>query len=407
MTDLVRVAVNVPQVGEAISEATLVGWLVSVGDEIQKGQEIFEVDTEKAVVGIEAFVDGVMLEILVEADTPVQPGDRIAVIGVAPDAVPLDAEIVVEASSDHGRPAEADETRPVPSEKVRPAPTRSAGAAEMAKISPRARRLADELDLDVSRVAGSGPGGAVTEADVEAARTTAGTESPGASESHLDGVPVPELTKTRRAVAAVTTAAKRNVPHFYLDIAVDAGPIETHRTTRDDRPSITVYVIAAVARVVAANPGYNVSVRDGEVVTRERVSIGVAVDTPEGLQVPQLDGSFDVLADITTQLDEAIARAREGRMRSTDFGPRSLVVSNLGMFDIERFHAILNEPDPFIVSVGAIGDGVRVVDGELRPMRRMTLSVSADHRIHDGASAARFLGAVKHELEHGYRGGQP
>ena len=396
MADEVLVEIVVPQVGEAIAEATLVRWLVQAGETIRKGDVLFEVDTDKAVVEIESFVDGTLVETVVDDDTPVSPGERVAVARAQREAVPLDATIIDE-THDAGVADGAGDAQP--SEPVTPA---SDGRAPVVAsrdgrvaATPRARRVADELGVDLHDV-GSASSGPVTEDDVRQHAAADGREGSG----HADGQAGTGLTRLQQAVARATTASTQRVPHFYLDASVDVGPVERHRASSDEGASITAYVVLACARVLQREPRFNASFIDGRLVPRDRPRVGVAVATPEGLEVPLLADLADAhLDEVAVQLRAAIERARSHGLSGQDLQPRSMTVSNLGMYGVERFHAVINEPDPFLLSVGAVTEVPILRDGELVAQRRMGLSLAVDHRAADGASAAQFLAHVGRLLE--------
>jgi pyruvate dehydrogenase E2 component (dihydrolipoamide acetyltransferase) len=364
-----RIDVIVPQVGEAIAEATLVRWLKHEGDQVKRGDVLFEVDLDKSTVEVEAFEDGVLASIQVPDDSPVLPLQKVA-------------ELLVEGRQGTPAPAaEVGQSAPRPT----PATTVAARPADGA-VSPRARRRAHELGVDLANVVPSAAEGVISVADVERA---------AAGPAPATGEP---LTKVRAAVAERMAMSKRTVPHFYLLADVDMAAVVAARSMQADqarRPTVTAFLVAAAAAALATNPEFNASFADGTLVRREQVSVGVAVDTPEGLRVAVIPHADRLtLADLDTQLREAAQRARSGRLRSSDVGTRSMVVSNLGMHGVDAFVAIIDEPDPFILAAGRIRDAVVVVDGApaVRPVA--TLSLSVDHRAFDGVQAARFLAAI-------------
>jgi pyruvate dehydrogenase E2 component (dihydrolipoamide acetyltransferase) len=361
--------VIVPQVGEAIAEATLVRWLKHEGDQVKRGDVLFEVDLDKSTVEVEAFEDGVLASIQVPDDSPVLPLQKVA-------------ELLVEGRQGTPAPAaEVGQSAPRPT----PATTVAARPADGA-VSPRARRRAHELGVDLANVVPSAAEGVISVADVERA---------AAGPAPATGEP---LTKVRAAVAERMAMSKRTVPHFYLLADVDMAAVVAARSMQADqarRPTVTAFLVAAAAAALATNPEFNASFADGTLVRREQVSVGVAVDTPEGLRVAVIPHADRLtLADLDTQLREAAQRARSGRLRGSDVGTRSMVVSNLGMHGVDAFVAIIDEPDPFILAAGRIRDAVVVVDGApaVRPVA--TLSLSVDHRAFDGVQAARFLAAI-------------
>lgn len=209
-----------------------------------------------------------------------------------------------------------------------------------------------------------------------------------------------KAARIRRTVARRLTESKQTVPHFYVQTRVDMGHVMDERERSEERASVTAYIVTAVAQVLAASPEFNVGWRDGEVVRFDGVGVGVAVATHAGLiVVSKPDADVADLSGIDAWLSEAAGRARELRLIPSDLSPKTLVVSNLGMFPVDSFYAIIDPPDPMILAVGATRDEFVVVDGEpeIRPLA--TFSISADHRVIDGADAARFLTAIKTELE--------
>ena len=374
-----RIAIVVPQVGEAIAEARLVEWQVDEGDPIVNGTVLFIVDTEKAEVEVEAFVDGVISEILVGADSPVMPGQRVGTMLVERSKVPLHA------GTDGKADPIPDDARPTTGS--REGSARSGGPVRGA--SPLARRRARELDIDIAEVL-SAVDGTVSADDVEAFSRNRAAKS---SRPHRFG-------RLQRAVARATTVSKQNVPHFYLDMAVDMTAVICHRRESAPRHSVTSYVVAACVLALTEHPDLNVSFDESGLVKREEVSVGVAVATDQGLLVPVLSDLVGVgLSDIGDRLRQAAERARLGRLTSADHGLRSMVVTNLGMFGVDRFHAIINQPDPFILAVGKTGEQVVAIDGEITIRPTAVLSLSADHRVVDGVTAARFLSSVAAHLE--------
>lgn len=252
-----------------------------------------------------------------------------------------------------------------------------------------ARRRARELGVDIAEVVSAADGNVSAE-DVEAFSRDRRNEKAGP----------PQLGRLQRAVADATTRSKLSVPHFYLDMPADMTAVLSHRRGSSRRVSITSYVVAACAIALGERPELNTSFHDHGLVPRREISVGVAVNTDRGLLVPVLAdlGGLDLL-EIQDRLEGAIRRALLGRLIAGDHGPRSMVVTNLGMFGVERFHAIINQPDPFILAVGKTEERVVAIDDEIRIRPTAILSLSADHRVLDGAGAARFLSSVVGHLE--------
>lgn len=374
----------IPQVGEAVDEVTLIEWLKTVGDSISEGDVLFEVDTEKAIVEIPAFADGTLAEIICGDNSlvmPLQVVGKLETAKASSDSVGQDnppAEPVLDQRPPHPEDFAASRSSLAPSGKT--------------AASPRARQLARSMSVDITTITGSGRGGMITESDVQ-----------GVAPSGTDGDD--KSREIREAVARRTAIAKSTVPHFYLEMDVDFSTVEERREATPPGyrpPTITAVIIDACAQALSLVPDVNVSFHDGELERRSTVAVGVSVASERGLinvTLPNLRGTN--ISEISARLAEAIARARAFQLRPDDLGPKSLVVSNLGMYGVDAFTAIIDVPDPMILAVGrvvrrpVVSDDVVVI----RPMARLTLSV--DHRAIDGEGAAAFLGHVRRILEGG------
>ena len=399
--------VVVPQIGEAISELRVAGWLKKVGDRVAIGDPLFEVDSDKAIVEVESVVQGKLVEILAAEDASVMPQQVVA-------RIRLDGEEGVEqaGSAGPGDAASAGATTDAGADGPAPSlqPVRPVGSvgprSDTGRASPKARRRARELGISLEGVAGTGPNGLITVGDLEeAARSRASTEAPTHAQVVHRNPTFDDLPKLRQVVARRMLASKQQVPHFYLSVEVDMQqPGALRQYCRDvleweRAPSYTDIVVRACALTLVAMPELNVSYTD-RLIRRESVSIGVAVASDEGLTVPVLANADALpLRDMATALRELAQRARAGRLKQSDTGPKSIVVSNLGMFGVDEFLAIIDPPDPMILSMGRIRDRFVPVGGvaEVRPMAILGLSV--DHRVLDGAQAARFLTRLKGRLE--------
>ena len=382
------VDIIVPQVGEAIADVTLVRWLKQVGETVSKGDPLFEVDTEKATFEIEAFADGVLVDILASAGSSVSPLQVVARLALAGAELspsnPATSPLVAPSSSDPVAPE-------MPS--IRRDRRRGPSA------TPRARGIAAELGVDLENVVGTGEQGMITAHDVEQGAGDGAGSLPRAESPRVEPMPAAKATVARRV-----QESKRNVPHFYLQADIDMSAVESLRDRiRSDEgsaPTVTGIVIRACAHVIAANPSLNVSYKDGGIEHRNRVGIGVAVDTDVGLLVPVIGDAHSLsLAETSARLLATIERARAGRLWPEDAMPKSLVVSNLGMHGVDAFFAIIDEPDPLILSVGRTTKRVVAIEDapQVRPVA--TFGLSIDHRVLDGVDGARFLTALRELLE--------
>jgi pyruvate dehydrogenase E2 component (dihydrolipoamide acetyltransferase) len=379
----------VPQISEVASEIVLVRWLKAEGDAVRKGEPLFELDTDKYVVEIEAFEDGTLTQVVVAAGSVVEPGQvvaRLAGAGELPNA-------------------ETSPPPPPPVHEAQPAaPAGADGDRRERKVlaSPKARRLARELGVDVSALSGTGSGGLVTSDDVRDAAAEASPHQPA-------GLDVEPLSHARRAIGIRMQESKRTVPHFYVMVDVDMGEAVRLRSRCVDElgwekpPTFTDLIVAACARALRASPDTNVRLEDGGLRRRASVDIGIAVGFEEGLVVPVIQEADKLtLQALSSAARAAAERARSGRLLGSDLAERSMVVSNLGMHGVDVFIAIVDVPDPMILAAGRVAERCVVVDGVPAVTWGCTLTLSADHRVLDGFAAARFVGEVKSELENAY-----
>lgn len=437
------VEVVVPQIGEAISELMIVAWLKEVGDEIKKGDVLFEVDSDKAIVEVEAFVDGTLAEITQPEGSAVLPQDVVAIIHTADDNG--DGVIIPPTKSDASKQ-----------------PTTAPNQPVAVSASPVAQRIADDLQVDLVQVQGTGPGGRITASDVrgfaqqpvsngqqgtrvlatpkakriarernvDLTKISQGTGVRGmirvadlaslmeiSSAAKTTVLPITQLpdentqalSKLRQTIAHRTQLSKQTVPHFYLMVDVNMTQLKQLRSycvnvlQWERPPTFTDVIVRACARSLAEMSDFNTSYSEQGMIQRENVGVGVAVSTDTGLVVPVLSDADQMnLQQISSAIRDVAQRAREGRLKPDDMGSKSLVVSNLGMYEVDAFLAIIDMPDPMILAVGRTSERVVAVDGEavVQPMCTFTLSV--DHRAMDGVDGAKFLERVKGRLENPY-----
>ena len=345
--------VIMPALGMAQETGKVLRWLKAEGDAVAKGEPLLEVETDKVTVELESPGDGVLAGIRAAEGDDVPVGETIAFVLAVGETLP--------------EPAAAAAAQPSPSARGR------------ALASPKARRIAAERGLDLAALAGSGPGGAVVAADVERPRS----EAPA---SGIWGV-----------MAKRTTESWQSVPHFYLRREVDASRLESWRTATRTRPgqervSHTDLLVKLVAEALRRHPRVNSSWRDGAIVASERISVGIAVAIDDGLVVPVVhDADRLSLAETVARRIELVEAARGGRLRPEDVSGGTFTVSNLGMYGVDSFDAIVNAPQAAILAVGRIAERVVPVDGEPAVRSMLQLSVSFDHRVVDGARGAEFL----------------
>jgi pyruvate dehydrogenase E2 component (dihydrolipoamide acetyltransferase) len=375
-----------PQGGQDITEGIVVRWLKAEGESVRRGEVLCEVETEKAIFEVEAPADGVLLRIVARAGSKVPIFTVIGVIGAPGETVPA-----LEAAP----PQPARSTVDVAAIRARLAGRGAAPGA--ARISGRARRLAVQQGVDPSALPGSGPGGRVTERDV-----LLHVEKRKLSVPALRGRTVP-LSKMRRAIARRMTESKQTVPHFYVTVSADlTAALEMKaRLEREAGAELTVtdLIVKAAALCLRELPGVNCRLLGDGVLFLEDVHVGIAVTLDEGVIVPVLqEADRRPLTDLARESRRIAAAARERRIEGGE--PAGFTVSNLGMLGIESFTAIINPPETGILAVGGIEKRAVVgEDGGIRARDMVTLTLSVDHRVVDGALAARFMARLKQLLE--------
>ena len=376
-----------------MEEGTLLSWKVAEGDTIEIGQVIFEIETDKATMEVEAVDAGRVARIvaregdILDVKTPVaylaeNDADVDAYLRDQGSACPQ-GEIRHQESGDESQEKYSKGLTPVVSKSV----IQEGGRV---KASPAARKLAQERSVDLTSVReGSGPGGRILSTDVDSVQAI-----PAPSQ------PVAGLSKMRRAVARNLLYSKQNIPHFYAKATVDAQILfETcQKIKRQFKCTINDFVTAACAKAVREFAPCRSQYQDDRIKVSPDVNIGIAVGTDDGLSVPVvLKADTLMLQDLATRSRQVIESARNGKHEGVGRGV--FTITNLGMFGVEDFQAIINPPESAILAVGAVREGVIVKDGEVKPTRLMSLTISVDHRVIDGVVAARFLARVKDLLE--------
>ena len=421
--------IRMPEVLTGVTEAAIATWLVAVGQQVEVGTPLAEIETDKAVVEYASEIAGTVLELLAAEGAGVAIGDPIVVVGAAGETA--DASVAPVTGDEPASPQSGDEP-PVTSAPVEAhaaattvadAATAAPSTADRRFVSPLVRRLARERGIDLSAIAGTGPNGRIVRRDIEGvdagtsapaytaaapspapAPQPAASVSPGSSES-FDEVP---LTGMRRAIARRLTESTSTVPHFYLvaDCRVDRL-LELRREVNESssvRISVNDFVLKAVAGALRAVPDANATW--GETVIRRHhdVDIAVAVAIDGGLVTPVVRGVDRLrLSEISTAVADVAERARAGRLKQHELEGGSFAVSNLGMYGTKEFSAIINPPQAGILAVGAARKAPVVEGGQLAVGTVMTVTLSADHRVIDGAVGAQLLAAIVERIENPLR----
>jgi len=416
-----------PRLSDTMEEGRILKWLKREGDTVKKGEAIAEIETDKANMELEAFEPGTIEKIVVGEGESVPVGQVIAYMRTAA-AVPAGAP----PPAPPPRPA-AEAPPPAPPRPEAP-PSRPA-EEERIKASPLARRIAAERGIDLSRVKGTGPEGRITREDVlsfiqemeeaeEARRRAAAPPPPEAkpapppvaapappeikppSREEIEGARTVELTKMQATIAKRMAHSKTTIPHFYVTSGIDMTAarkfLEEANAAIGGEVKIGFndLVLKASAQALTKFPHVNASYLDGKIEFHDRINVGMAVDLPEGLMVPVIhDCHKKSLREVALEARQIIERVRSGRMSAADFEGGTFTVSNLGMFDVEHFAAIINPPESAILCVGSVHPIPHVVDGQIAIRDRMRVTLSCDHRVYYGATAARFLQELKRLLE--------
>ena len=417
-----------PKLGFDMAEGTLVDWRVKIGDAINKGDVVAEIETDKATIEIEATVGGTLLQFMAQPGDVVAVGAPIAVVGAA-------GEQVVTGGNGGAPSAKA---APAPRAAPAPAAEESAEFTGGVKASPVARRLAEEKGIDLQRVRGSGPGGRITRKDVEefpvSEAPAAPIQAPRPAAPAAPAIPpaaarptmptfteipsgpdveVVELSRIRARIGQRLVESKQFVPHFYVTSDIDMGAAldlrqQLNASITDEAAKISVndLVVKGVALTLRRFPNLNSHYYGDKLVRHKRVNIGIAVALPQGglVNVTAYDADKTALGTLAAQNRDMVTRAREGTMRPHELEGSTFTVSNLGPYDVEEFSAIINPPEAGILAVGS-AKKVPVVleDGSLGVGIRMKATVSIDHRVSDGAEGAEFMKSLKELLEHPMR----
>ncbi|MFC7337382.1 dihydrolipoamide acetyltransferase family protein [Haloferula chungangensis] len=428
-----------PKLSDTMTEGTLLTWHKKVGDSVEIGDIIAEVETDKANMEVEAFDEGTITSILIQEGEKAPIGGVLAVLdGDGADSAPA------------SEPAAASEEAPAADDapaSSSPAPAASTSSdGSRIKSSPLARKVASETGVDISTLTGSGPGGRIIRADVDAAAgsgssqpsqaanaaaglvaaikaRTGGSTAPAASAAPAAAPAAPAkaieatakegdqtipLSSMRKIIAERLLTSKQTIPHFYLHVEVDVAPLLELRKqinaqaeqTHGNKYSVNDFVLKAAINATQAVPAVNASFKGDSIIQFEHVGMSVAISVEDGLVTPVIkEAETKSLLQISREVKDMAARAREKKLKPNEFDGGTITVSNLGAWGVESFDAIVNPPQSLIISVGAAAEKPVVKNGEIVPGLRMNVGVSCDHRVVDGAVAAQFLAELKKLLE--------
>ena len=390
---------RMPSLGADMEAGTLVEWLVKPGDQVKRGDIVAVVDTQKGAIEVEIYQAGTIEQLLVGLDTTVPVGTPLARLRMEGEAAPgpaLRPSPPVVPTAAPAAPLRAEVPRPTAAMRVLP------GAAARMRVSPAARRLAEESAVDLSKVTGSGPEGAITYADIERTlhKGPALPEAPAPPEEKrklwLD------LGAMRSAIAAAMARSKRDIPHYYLEHQIDVTPCEqwlTQRNTQrlpEERVLIGALAIKATALAVRRFPAFNGYFSDNKFELAQAVHVGVAIAIRGGgLAAPALHDTDQLsLDELMRRMRDLVQRTRAGRIRSSEISDPTITVSSLGERGVEVLYGIIYPPQVAIVGFGKVVTRPWVVDGAIGPRSVVTITLSGDHRVSDGHAGALFLGEI-------------
>jgi pyruvate dehydrogenase E2 component (dihydrolipoamide acetyltransferase) len=415
----VAIEVTMPQMGADMTEGTLLKWLKQVGDSVQRGDILAEIETDKATVELEAYESGTILKQLAQEGDVVPVGDVIALLGEPSEAAP---EI------DRKPPAETPARRTIEPE----AKERAAAAAEAAtpptvatsvepdtggrvRVSPVARRMARDAGVDITALRGSGPDGRILRRDIEAAVAAGSKSAPGVGPAPARTAPpvarpaagaAEGLSKMRQAIARRMTLSKQTQPHYYLTLDIDMSAALGFReqfnasATDEQRVSINDLVVKACAIALERHPKFNAEFSEAGLVHHDRVNVCIGVALDDGLIAPALlDCQSKSLGRIAVESKDLINRAKDGRLKADEYSDGTFTITNLGAFGVETLIGIINPPQAAILGVGSVMPQAVVRDGEVVVRQVMKVALSADHRVSDGAEGAGFIKEIQALLE--------
>lgn len=433
------VNIEMPKLSDTMTEGTLIKWHKKIGDSVEIGDILAEIETDKATMEMEAFDDGTLTAILVNEGERAPIGGTLAVLDGDSDESTAPAPQATTS-------APAESTPPPAQVSATPAATQpataTAASTERLKASPLARKVAADLGVDLSGVAGSGPGGRIVKNDVQAAASTpAKASAPPSSDATaaaalaasiktkaaapaapVAAAPAPvaiapvardgderiELSSMRKIIASRLLTSKTTIPHFYLHLEVDAAPLMALRQqvnaqaekTHGNKYSVNDFILKAVINAAEAVPAVNASFAGDHIVKFKHVGLSVAVAVEDGLVTPVIkQAETKSLLAISRAVKDFAVRAKDKKLKPDEFDGGTITVSNLGAWGIESFDAIVNPPQAAILSVGAAIEKPVVKDGKIVPGLRMNLGLSCDHRVVDGAVGAAFLAEIKKLIE--------
>lgn len=412
--------ISMPKLGFDMAEGLLVRWVKQVGETINKGDVLAEIETDKATVEVESSASGVVLQLIVEQGTLVPVNAPIAVVGQAGEVISNLSLVIGEKKVDEKPSAQS-----APTVGSASSGSSATDSSSILKASPLAKKIARDKKVDLSKVQGTGPGGRIVRKDIEAALSS--NQSSVISEQSTQHatrntqpnyqLPITNYedhiiptTKLRQAIGRRLVESKTTIPHFYvthefkMDALMDARRQINSFVPDNEKVSVNDFILKGVALSLRQFPNLNATLRGNEIIQFGHVNVGVAVTVPGGLMtVVVKDTDQKTVRQISGEVKTMAGRAREGRVKPDDIDGSTFSTSNLGMYDVEDFIAIINPPETGILAISSAREVPVVESGELKVGWRMKATISVDHRISDGAEAAQFMQALAGFLENPVR----
>lgn len=423
--------IEMPKLSDTMTEGTVARWLKKKGDKVEIGDLIAEIETDKATMEMESFEEGVISDILVEEGGKAAVGSAIAVLledgeeaGDSAPAEKSEPEPKAEEKTPDSKPAEG-QKRPSAMEKPDEAKVSAREPGERVKASPLAKKIAAGEGIDLSTLTGTGPGGRIVKADVvkgeakapetahhssaeKSSEKPVGPQAKAISATAGEGDSRVELSTIRKIIAERLLTSKLTIPHFYLHVEVDAGPLMKLRKqvnvqtekTHGNKYTVNDFIVKAMINAAQTVPEVNASFNGDHIIQFAKIGISVAVAVDDGLVTPVVKNAGEKsLLQISQEIKDLATRSRDKKLKPNEFDGGTITISNLGAWGVESFDAIINPPQAAIVSVGGIIEKPVVQEGQIVPGLRMNLGLSCDHRVVDGAVGAKYLGEVKRLIE--------
>ena len=404
--------IEMPKLSDTMTEGTLLKWRKKEGDKVETGDVIADVETDKATMELEAFDDGILHKFFVAEGAKVPIGEKVALLLEKGEAPPKDGELPA-TESKKSTAAKADTIAPAPAaDAVKHGPAKPAATGERVKASPLAKKVAAAKGVELSGLAGTGPGGRIVAKDVEGASAGAPAAKGAAPVSATPagaGDQRTALSGMRRVIAERLLTSKTTIPHFYLTIEVDAGPLMKFRAEANvateaaggSKLTVNDFILKAVVAAAVKVPAVNASFAGDAIIQYGSVNLSVAVAVDDGLVTPVIrDAQKRSLREISEAVKDLAGRARNKKLKPEEYQGGTITVSNLGNYGIDSFFAIINPPQALIISVGAIVKKPVVnAQNEIVAGQRLNIGLSADHRVVDGAIGAQYLAELRKLIE--------